>query len=126
MGQVRQLAAILRAASWTVRSDRVARRQLRTGGLDALRIEPPQIPYEGKAGVRIALKLWPRNCVADAAVRQAWCAAQGRAYDLVIGVKPPGTGFGASAWLSGDPRLPDGYVEIARLPPPFTVRRDGL
>jgi hypothetical protein len=126
MDGLRHVPLILRAAWWALGADRVARRQLRAGGLDALRIEPPAIPYEGKPGVRVALRLGPRNCLADAAVRQAWCVAQGRRYDIVIGVKAPGEGFGARAWLSGDRALPEGYVEITRLPPPFTASQAGL
>jgi hypothetical protein len=117
MAALRHLPVVLRAGLWALRARGVARRQLRSGGLEALRIPPPAIPYEGKAGVRLALELGPGNSLVDAAVRQAWCVAQGRPYDLVIGVRRPREGFAAQAWLSGDPAPPAGYVELARRAP---------
>jgi hypothetical protein len=113
----RSVPAQLRAAFWTFGAIRLVRRQLAEGGISALSLEPPSIPYEGKGGVRLALRLGTRNCLVSAAVRQAWCASHGRAYDIVIGVKPPAEGFKAHAWLSGDPPgAARGFVELTRRP----------
>ncbi len=114
---VQSLPAKVRAAWWTFGAIRLVRRQLADGGVAALSLAPPDLPYEGKGGVRFALRLGTRNCLVGAAVRQAWCLAHGRSYDLVIGVKPPAQGFKAHAWLSGDPPgAARGFIELTRRP----------
>jgi hypothetical protein len=114
---LRAVPAKVRAAWWTFCAIRRVRRQLADGGVSALDLEPPSLPYEGKGGVRFALRFGTRNCLVSAAVRQAWCLAHGRSYDLVIGVQPPARGFKAHAWLSGDPpAAAQGFVELARWP----------
>ena len=111
------LTAKLRAAWWTFGAIRLVRRQLAAGGVSALSLAPPAIPYAGKAGLRLALRLGTRNCLVSAAVRQAWCLSHGKSYDLVIGVKPPAQGFKAHAWLSGDPPSAGrDFVELTRRP----------
>lgn len=114
---LRSLPVKVRAAWWTFGAIRLVRRQLATGGVSALALAPPDLPYEGKGGVRLALRLGTRNCLVSAAVRQAWCLAHGRSYDLVIGVKPPAQGFKAHAWLSGDPpAAARDFIELTRRP----------
>jgi hypothetical protein len=117
MSRLRAAPESVRAAWWTLGAVRLVRRQLAQGGIDAIDLAPPTIPPQGNSGVRVALKLATRNCLVHAAVRQAWCAAQGRRYDLIIGVQSPSRGFKAHAWLSAD-RLPEAhrFVELARRP----------
>src|SRR4051794_18454768 len=96
--------ATIRTAWWTVRSLRAARAQLRHADVRDLRLDPP--PDVGPSGIRgvwVVLRLRPGTCLTRAAVRQAWLAAQGQPFDLVIGVTAPSRGFKAHAWLEGDP-----------------------
>jgi len=59
------------------------------------------------------------TCLEQALVRQAWDAAHGRPRELVIGVTSPSGGFGAHAWLDGDPaRTAGDFVELLRHPAP--------
>jgi hypothetical protein len=117
MSRLRAASESIRAAWWTLEAVRLVRRQLAQGGIEAIDLTPPAISREGNPGVRAALKLTTRNCLVRAAVRQAWCVAQGRRYDLIIGVQSPRRGFKAHAWLSAD-RVPDQdrFIELARRP----------
>jgi hypothetical protein len=93
----------LRAARWALAAVRTARRQLANGGVDALVLpRVPSVPHEAKGGVELVMRTVGRNCLVRAAVRQAWYAAHGRAYDLIIGITPPAKGFKAHAWLELD------------------------
>ena len=118
MISLRLLTAKLRAAWWALRGARAARRQLAEAGLDALVLPPvPPLPHGAAAGVDLALRLGIRNCLVRSAVRQAWYAAHGREYDLVIGVTTPSKGFRAHAWLEVDPpEASDGFEELLRRP----------
>jgi hypothetical protein len=109
-----------RAALWAARAARAARTALAERGLEALALPPvPPLPPEAGWAASGALRLWSRNCLVRAAVRQAWEAAHGRRRELVIGVTAPGPGFRAHAWLDGDPPAASrGYRELARRPPP--------
>jgi hypothetical protein len=114
----RRTAGDLRAALWTARCVRHARRDLRASGLTALHLPPP--PTAGREDVVTAtLKTLRANCLVEASVRQAWLAAHGDARDLVIGATPGTIAFRAHAWLEGDPALGrEDFVELARKPPP--------
>ena len=118
MISLRLLMAKLRAACWALRATRTARRRLATGGLDALALPPvPPLPHGAAAGVELVLRLGVRNCLVRSAVRQAWYAAYGREYDLVIGVTTPSRGFKAHAWLEVDPpEASEGFEELLRRP----------
>ncbi len=106
-----------RAAWWSLKAIRQARRQLENG-LDALRLEPPpKLPPAAERGVRAPFRLWGQTCLVHAAVLQEWFASQGLHRDIVIGVTAPNSDFQAHAWLDGDP--PDhseGYEELLRRP----------
>lgn len=108
----------LRAAWWTVRALRAARRALRTGdGLRPLSVSPPALPAGADRGVEAVLRRVPATCLEVALVRQRWLVSQGITCDVVIGVTRPGDGFKAHAWIdrggpSGDP-LP--WQELRRI-----------
>jgi hypothetical protein len=99
--------ANLRAALWALRTARRTRRLLDRGGLDPALAPPPPPPLPAAAvrGVRAALRRLGETCLVNAIVLQAWEAAHGRRRDLVIGTTGP-QGFGAHAWLDGDPVVP--------------------
>ena len=109
----------LRAAWWTVRAARRARRHLVRGGLDGIILPAvPPLPYEGRRAVGAVLRHRSDTCLVRATVRQAWDAAHGHPRDLVIGVTAPGSGFKAHAWLEGDPPCQsEGFHELTRHPP---------
>lgn len=111
--------ATLRAAAWTARAVRAARRQLGDGD-DPRTLDlpaPPPLPDSARRGVRVVLRWSRATCLVEASVRQRWLAAHGDARDLVIGVKPPADGFAAHAWLEGDPESnAAGFTELTRVP----------
>ena len=108
----------LRAAWWTFRAARSARRQIAAGRFDAVRLPPvPVLPPEAARGVAAVLRRRDDTCLVRATVRQRWWAAQGSPRDLVIGVTPPSSGFLAHAWLEGDPPCHDAtFHELRRQP----------
>jgi len=109
----------LRAAWWTVRSIRRARRKLERSGLDAqLDLPgPPRLPDEAGRGVRGVLRRSNATCLVQAVVSQSWETSQGRRRDLIIGVTSPHRGFEAHAWLDGDPPPPgESFRELLRRP----------
>jgi Transglutaminase-like superfamily len=110
----------LRAAAWTLRALRSARRDLRRQGLEGTRVgPPPRLPAAARRGVFAVLRRKPNSCLERALVLQRWEAAHGAASDVVIGVPAPGGDFVAHAWLES---MPDGqaagYHEIHRIPAP--------
>lgn len=112
--------ATLRAAWWTLRAARTARRELARGSLDGLVLPPvPALRHPARAGVGAVLRRRSDTCLVRATVRQAWDAAHGHPRDLIIGVTAPGEGFMAHAWLEGDPPCQgEGFHELVRRPPP--------
>ena len=111
--------ATLRAAVWTARALRAARRQLGDGEDPRVLDLPavPEVPPTAVRGLGAVLRRTRSSCLAQASVRQRWHAAHGDPRDLVIGVKPPADGFGAHAWLEGDPESRDGaFSELTRVP----------
>lgn len=109
----------MRAALWTVRAVRTAKRQLGDGDdYRALDIPPPpSLPQSAARGVGAVLRRSRATCLVEASVRQRWLAAHGEPRDLVIGVKPPAEGFAAHAWLEGDPESSAaGFTELTRVP----------
>lgn len=96
--------ASLRAAWWTFRSIRRARRRLRRWGIDAaLQVSPPpRLPPEARRGVNAIMARFKPSCLERAIVVQAWHDAQGERRDLIIGVSPRSEGFQAHAWLDGE------------------------
>ncbi len=113
------LVVLLRAAWWTLRAVRAARRQLRSGSFDSLALPAvPETPLFAERGMTSMLRRLQTTCLEQVVVRQAWYAAQGSPRDLVIGVTAPSSGFEAHAWLDGD--LPDhqeGFQELLRRAP---------
>lgn len=108
----------LRAAFWTVRSLRAARRHLRAAGLEGLELPPvPPLPRSATGGVRAVLRLVSPTCLERALVLQRWRAAQGDPQDVVVGVRPPRGGFAAHAWLADERAGTDEYRELLRVPP---------
>jgi hypothetical protein len=110
--------AALRAAWWTVRAARTARRRLASGSVDVGPLTPvPQLPPRAERGVFAVLRRSRYTCLVRALVLQAWYAAHGDARDVVIGVTSPADGFRAHAWLEGDPpHHEDGYEVLTRRP----------
>ena len=111
--------ATLRAAGWTARALRQARRTLRAGGVAGARVgAPPPLPRSAGRGVEAVLRRSRASCLERALVLQRWEAAHGVPAAVVIGVQGPARGFRAHAWLEGRPDgLADAYDELVRLPP---------
>ena len=112
--------ATFRAAWWTFRSLRRARRQLRRHGVRAQIPPPPALPWGAGRGVNAVLRRQEPTCLERSLVMQAWLAAQGERHDVVVGVNKTASGLDAHAWVDF-PRSQtggDGYDELVRLPPP--------
>jgi hypothetical protein len=112
--------ADLRAALWTQRALREARRLLAGGHVQQIQLRrPPALPASAIRGVEAILRRRRHTCLEGALVRQRWLAAHGVMYDVVIGVTAPSEGFSAHAWLEAGERAPATrkHVEIARLAP---------
>jgi hypothetical protein len=108
----------LRAAWWTHRALRHARRQLRSSGLEGLELPaPPEVPASARRGVRAVLRRRSATCLERALVLQRWRAAHGDPQDVVIGVKAPGAGFAAHAWLADEAAGGEQYAELLRVSP---------
>ena len=106
----------LRGAVWGERALRIARRQLRGGGLDHVRLpDPPAVAPGVLRGVRWALAHERHSCLERAVVRRTWHLAQGDDRRVVIGISQAGEPFGAHAWLEGD-RDGAGLQELHRWP----------
>jgi hypothetical protein len=110
----------LRAAWWTLRATRRAARSDDPDAKLTLPRVPPVSPH-AERGVLAVLRRRSDTCLTQSRVRQAWLAAHGVKRDLIIGVKAPGDGFKAHAWLEGDPPSSHaGFAELARRPPSVT------
>jgi hypothetical protein len=108
--------AELRAARWANHALGEARRKLGRGELEELELTPPRIPASGVRGVRAVLRLRRHSCLEGALVRRCWQEAHGDRRAVVIGVGRPSDGFGAHAWLDGDPDgVLSGMTEIKRI-----------
>ena len=110
----------LRAAAWTWRAVRSARRQLRRSGYEGLRLPAvPGVPASASRGVDAVLRRLPSTCLERAVVLQRWRAAQGDPHDVVVGVRGTRERFRAHAWL--DDERPgaetEGFEELVRLRP---------
>jgi transglutaminase superfamily protein len=109
----------LRAALWTYRALRSARRQLRRTGLDGLSLPrlPRLAPSAGR-GVRAILRRQPHTCLERALVLQRWRAAHGEPRDVVVGVRGPSATFQAHAWLEDEePVANESFAELLRVRP---------
>jgi hypothetical protein len=110
--------ALLSGAWWAVRAWSSCRRQLRRGGLQAVRLPAPPADRPGTVGgVRRVLAGTRASCLESSLVRQRWYAARDLPRDVVIGVRGPASEFGAHAWLDGDPVDAGGFEELTRWPP---------
>ena len=110
----------LRAALWTARSLRKAKRELASRGLEGAHVSPPPLlPAHARRGVMAVIRRKPNTCLERALVLQRWEASHGAPSDVVIGVPDRGADFVAHAWLD---HMPDGqaaaYHEIHRIPAP--------
>ena len=104
MSPTRLTPSNLRAAFWTLRALRVAKKQVGTGRWDAVALpRVPDVPHASLHAVDSILGRTGATCLLTAIVRQAWFAAHGSKRDLVVGVTAPSGGFEAHAWLEGDP-----------------------
>jgi hypothetical protein len=112
--------ATVRAAAWAYVALRRTGRELAARGLEGTRVTPPPpLPASARAGVLAVGRRRPSTCLERALVLQAWDAAHGARSDVVIGVRGPGDGFRAHAWLESMPDVPPGaFQEILRLPAP--------
>jgi hypothetical protein len=112
--------ATLRAAWWTHRALRSARRQLRARGLEALELPRlPDLPGSARRGVDALLRREPSTCLERALVLQRWRAAHGEPRDVVVGVRGSAADFGAHAWLDDETTEPptDAFAELLRVHP---------
>ena len=118
MSPTRLTPSNLRAAFWTVRALRVAKRQVRTGRWDGVSLpRPPDLPQASLRAVDSILRRTGAACLPAAIVRQAWFSAHGAKRDLVVGVTAPSRGFEAHAWLEGDPPChTEQFEELLRRP----------
>ena len=110
--------AELRAASWTLRTLRQLRRQLRDGRLHDVRVPaPPRLSSDAVRAVHAVLRRRPNSCLERALLLQHWHAAHGRSLDVVVGVTAP-KDFRAHAWLEDEP-VPASppFDELFRLSP---------
>ncbi len=106
----------LRAAWWTLRAVRGARRQLQAGRLEDVELAPPpRLPRSADRGVDAVLRRVTATCLERSLVRQRWLAAHGETRALVIGVSAPANGFRAHAWIEGEPE--GDFDELVRLNP---------
>ncbi|MEO8692734.1 MAG: lasso peptide biosynthesis B2 protein [Acidimicrobiales bacterium] len=112
--------ATLRAAWWTLRSVRRARRELRASGVRAHIPPPPDLPRGAGRGVYAVLRRQEPTCLERSLVMQAWLAAHGEPHDVVVGVTRTANGIDAHAWVDISREAPAGteYQELVRLPPP--------
>ena len=110
----------LRAAAWAFLALRRARRDLAAHGLGGTHVAPPpRLPASARPGVLAVVRRRPSTCLERALVLQRWETDHGAGADVVIGVKGPGEGFRAHAWLETMPDGPPGtFQEILRLPAP--------
>lgn len=111
--------ATLRAALWTLRAARRARRAISRDGVAPIALpRVPSVPASSRRGVAAILRRSSYSCLVRANVLQAWDAAHGRPRDLIIGVAAPGPEFRAHAWLAGDPSCHEQqFQELLRRPP---------
>jgi hypothetical protein len=107
----------IRAAWWTARALRRARRSLQRNGLAATVPPPPELPWGARRGVLAILRRVDHTCLERAVVLQRWLAAHDRPHDVIIGVARPDDGFAAHAWLDFE-NASQPYAEVHRLPPP--------
>jgi hypothetical protein len=106
----------LRAALWTLRALRQARRSLRRHGLEGISVTPPpRLPEEAGRGVLAILRRLPNTCLERAIILQCWHAHAGDEREIVIGVQGTGDSFKAHAWLQGETGNTD-FAELLRLP----------
>jgi glycosyltransferase involved in cell wall biosynthesis len=118
----RRVPGFIAGALWAARSWRRCHRQLRRGGLDAVRLRPPPGDRPGtQNGVTRVLEIASATCLESALVRQRWLAARGRPLDVIIGVHGPASEFRAHAWLDGEPQEPGVFTELKRWPAPLDV-----
>jgi transglutaminase superfamily protein len=108
----------LRAALWTLRAARVAKKQISDGRWDAVALpRVPAVPHASLRAVESVLRRTRTMCLPAAIVRQAWFASHGAKRDLVVGVTAPSRGFEAHAWLEGDPPChAEHFQELLRRP----------
>ena len=106
----------VRAALWTLRALRIARRELRAGGWESIELpRAPRLPDSAERAVEAVLRRAGATCLPRAVVRQAWFVGQGSHRDIVVGVTAPTSGFEAHAWLAGEPPChPEVYKELLR------------
>src|SRR5579875_2845917 len=101
---------------WALRARLAARRAVLGGGFRGLDLpSAPRTSVDRSRDVKRVLSVTASKCLVTSAVLQEWYAAQGRPYDLVIGVKSPREGFAAHAWLDMPGEVIVGYTEITRV-----------
>jgi hypothetical protein len=106
----------VRAALWALRALRVAKKELRSGVWESIKLpRPPPLPESAERAVEAVLRRSGATCLHRAIVRQAWFAAHGLRRDIVVGVTAPSAGFEAHAWLAGEPPChSEGFEELLR------------
>lgn len=98
----------IRSGLWALRASYVVHRRLARDGMGRVRLpDPPRLRSDtGRSSLRVIEAVCDKQaltCLESALVRQAWLAAQGQRYEIVLGVTAPSTGFHAHAWLESDP-----------------------
>lgn len=111
------LPAFANSGWWAMRSLRRLRRPGQV--LEPLPL-PPVLPDRAGKVVKLAMTVGRATCLERSRVLQAWEAAHGRPYEVVIGVRGAG-GFQAHAWLEREQSSssgPPAFEELTRLPAP--------
>jgi hypothetical protein len=110
----------LESLRWAIAAARAARIQVHDTAVDGIRLPPaPPVPDQAALLTRLFVRYGLRNCLVQSLVRQEWHRGHGRPRALVIGVRAPGPGFQAHAWLDGDASAAhELFEELARFPTP--------
>jgi len=110
----------VRAALWTWRAVRSARKQLRRTGYEQMRLpRVPDLPSSSVRGVNAVLRRWPPTCLERAVVLQRWRAEHGDPHEVIVGVSGTRDRFRAHAWLDDEPPAAElgSFQELVRLQP---------
>jgi transglutaminase superfamily protein len=109
----------LRAALWTLRAVRSARRQLRRSGYEGLTLpRVPSVSGSASRGVNAVLRRLPATCLERAVVLQRWRTAHDDPCEVVVGVTGTREEFRAHAWLDDESPADIGpFRELVRLRP---------
>ncbi|MGU3432756.1 lasso peptide biosynthesis B2 protein [Actinomycetes bacterium M1A6_2h] len=107
----------MRAAVWTFRSCRQAKRALRVSGIRTVVPPPPRLSAGDRRGVDAVLRRLSPTCLERSLVLQRWLASNSVQSEVIIGVRKESQDFTAHAWLDFEtsPALLDQYSVIHKI-----------